>query len=170
MNSGSEREQAIRKLMSMIGEMRIAMLTTITEDGRLWSRPITTHGSTSTSDGDLWFLTRRSSPKVDEVRAHGQVCLSYAHLEDNTYVSLSGSASVVIDRQKAGELWDPTYQKWFPNGPDDPALALIHVRVERAEYWNAPSLAWFTEAGFVVLAPEQRDDPEYHARIDWKQD
>ncbi len=167
MDTKVDRERAIRKLAEMISEMRIAMLTTTTEDGRLWSRPITTHGSTF--DGDLWFLTKRNSPKADEVRKHEQISLSYTRLEDNTYVSLSGSAEIVLDRRKAEELWDPSYKKWFLGGPDDPELALIHVRVERAEYWNAPPLAWFTEAGFVVLAADQRDDPEYHARIDLRQ-
>jgi hypothetical protein len=43
--------------------------------------------------------------------------------------------------------------------------ALIKVTVELAEYWAAPALTWPLSAGFVVMAPEQRDDPRFHARI-----
>ena len=69
------------------------------------------------------------------------------------------------DPKKAEQLWDPSYERWFPGGPGDPSLVLIQVSVERAEYWEAPALTWPLMAGFVVMAPEQRDDPEFHARV-----
>lgn len=163
MNSQIERQQAIQKLAELIGKIRIAMLTTTTADGRLWSRPITTQHARF--DGDLWFLSKRESYKVQEVRAHPQVSLSYVHPEDNTYVCISGTAKVLSDAKKAEELWDPSYLPWFPGGPEDPSLVLIRVSVERAEYWDAPALTWPFEAGFVSLAPEHTDNPEVHARI-----
>lgn len=120
-------------------------------------------------DGDLWFITKLGSPKAREVGFNRRVSLSYVRPEDNTYVSVSGTVQVVSDPQKAEQLWGPSYLRWFPEGPADPSLALIRVRVEQAEYWDAPALTWPSEAGFVVLAPEQRDDPDFHARIVLKQ-
>ena len=108
---------------------------------------------------------RGDSGKLDQVRQHRRVGLTYARPTDNTYVSLSGTAQVVIDRAKAEELWDPSYQAWFPGGPSDPDLAMIKVTVELAEYWAAPALTWPLSAGFVVMAPDHRDDPRFHARI-----
>jgi general stress protein 26 len=168
MNPQAEREQAIRKLAELIEKIRIAMLTTVSEDGTLWSRPITTQRARF--DGDLWFITRLESPKAREVRQHRQVSLSYVRPEENAYVSVSGTAQLVSDPKKAAELWDPSYQDWFPGGPSDPHLVLIRVSVERAEYWDAPALTWPFVAAFVVLAPEQRDDPEFHAKIVLKKD
>jgi general stress protein 26 len=156
----------VQKLAELIGEIRIAMLTTVAADGSLWSRPITTQGTKF--DGDLWFITKRDSPKVQEVRQYRRVSLSYVRPQDNTYVSVSGIAQVVSDQKKAQELWDPSYQHWFPGGPSDPNLALIRVSIERAEYWEAPALTWPFEAVFVVLAPEQKEDPAYHAKIDFR--
>lgn len=163
MQPQSERDQAIQKLGELIEKIRIATLTTITEDGRLWSRPITTQRAKF--DGDLWFITKRGSPKVQEVRRHPRVSLSYVRTEDNTYVCLSGTAEVLSNVKKAEELWDPSYLSWFPGGPGDPSLVLIRVSVERAEYWEAPALTWPFEAGFVALGPEQRDNPMFHAKI-----
>ncbi len=168
MSPHTEREQAIRKLAELIGQIRIAMLTTVTEEGALWSRPITTQRARF--DGDLWLLTKLESPKARKVRQHRQVSLSFVRPEQNVYVSVSGTAELVSDPKKAEELWDPSYQCWFPGGPSDPHLALIRVSVERAEYWDAPALTWPFVAGFVVLAPEQRDNPEFHARIIRKND
>ncbi len=41
-NAQTQREQAVRKLAELIGKIRIAMLTTVTEAGTLWSRPLLT--------------------------------------------------------------------------------------------------------------------------------
>jgi general stress protein 26 len=163
MKRDTERDAAIEKLAELIHQIRIAMLTTLTEQGAFQSRPITTHGARF--DGDLWFLTHVDSGKLGQVRQHRRVGLTYASPTNNTYVALSGTAEVVVDRAKAEELWDPSYQAWFPGGPSDPDLALIKVTVERAEYWAAPALTWPLSAGFVVMAADQRDDPRFHARI-----
>jgi general stress protein 26 len=163
MTRDTVRDQAIGKLTELIGQIRIAMLTTLTEEGAFRSRPITTHGARF--DGDLWFLTRIDSGKLDQVRQHRRVGLTYTRLTDNTYVALSGTAQVIVDQGKAEQLWDPSYQAWFPGGPSDPDLALIKVTVDLAEYWAAPALTWPLSAGFVIMAPDKRDDPQFHARI-----
>ena len=116
-------------------------------------------------DGELWFFTKRESPKADEIKRHRRVSLSYAKPDDNSYVSISGTAELITDPKKAQELWDPSYEQWFPQGASDPSLILIRVRVEQAEYWHAPSSAFTLQAGFVVLAPERRANPEFHAKI-----
>jgi general stress protein 26 len=163
MSPQSEHEQAVRKLAELIGDIRIAMLTTLTEDGTLRSRPLLTQSARF--DGDLWFITRRGSGKVEEMRQHQQVCLTYARIHDNTYVSVSGTAEVVSDARKARDLWDPSYESWFPEGPTDPDLVLVRVRIDQAEYWDAPSYTWPFSAGFVVMGPEQMGRPESHAKI-----
>lgn len=38
---------------------------------------------------------------------------------------------------------------WFPDGPDDSAIALIEVRVETAEYWDSPSSAMVYAYGYA---------------------
>ena len=166
--SHTEPKSDIDKLAELIAEIRIAMLTTVAENGRLWSRPITTQRAAF--DGNLWFITKLDSPKVLEVARHRQVSLTYARPDKNAYVSVSGTAQLVRDSAKAKQLWDPSYESWFPGGPTDPHLALLCVTIDRAEYWDAPALTWPFEAGFVVLDPEQARNPEFHARITWHPD
>jgi hypothetical protein len=105
------------------------------------------------------------SSKVEDVGQDRRVGLTYSRPSDNIYVSPFGTARILVDRAKAMDLWDPSYETWFPGGPSDPDLALVHVRVERAEYWAAPALTWPLSAGFVVMSPDHRDNPEFHARI-----
>jgi general stress protein 26 len=104
-------------------------------------------------DGDLWFFTGASTPKAQEIEKDRNVNVSYAEPKANKYVSVSGLATVVHDRQKAQELWNPLFKTWFPKGLDDPNLALLKVTVTQAEYWDAPSSSFVSLAGFVkVLA------------------
>lgn len=58
-------------------------------------------------------------------------------------------AEVVRDRQKIDNLWKPFLKAWFPNGKDDPELALLKVEAEQAEYWDSSSSAVVHAVGLV---------------------
>jgi general stress protein 26 len=129
--------EGVKKLAELIRGIKVAMLTTVAEDGNLRSRPMATQEAEF--DGVLWFFTRAGAPKVGEVERDERVCVSYASPDDQRYVSVSGRAELVRDPAKVKELWGPAYKAWFPKGLDDPELALLRVEPERAEYWDAPS-------------------------------
>ncbi len=130
----TEQEVNIRKLATMIRGIKVAMLTTTGPDGTLRSRPMASQEADF--DGTLWFFTHASCEKTSEILQNPQVNASYVSTEEHHYVSLTGHASVVQDREKMQELWCPVYRAWFPRGLDDPELALLRVDVERAEYWD----------------------------------
>ena len=165
MASQTGRDAAVQKLGAMIKDIKIAMLTTVDADGSLRSRPMATQSTDF--DGDLWFFTRADSPKVDEVRRDEAVNLSYAAPAKQRYVSISGTARLVRDRAKAEELWNPLLKAWFPQGLDDPDLALLKVAVEKAEYWDSPSSTMVHLVGFVkALATGQPYKPGENEKID----
>jgi general stress protein 26 len=131
------RRASIEKLREMIKGINFAMMTTARSDGTLHSRPMATQQVEF--DGDLWFFTGKASTKVKEIKNDQHVNLSYADPDHNHYVSIAGRASIVRDRAKAKELWNPFYRTWFPKGLDDPNLALMRVTVDDAEVWDSPS-------------------------------
>ncbi len=124
-----------KQLADKIKGIKMAMLTTREEDGVLRSRPMATQDMEF--DGDLWFLTYDPSAKAQEVQQYDQVNVSYANPGDNLYISVSGSAEIVHDRKKIKDMWKPLYKAWFPNGEDDPKIALLKVHVTSAEYWDS---------------------------------
>jgi len=161
-----DRSDDIKKLWGLIKDVKVAMMTTAEPDGTLHSRPMATQETEF--DGDLWFFTSIKSAKVDEVRQNQHVNLSYADPDDNQYVSVSGTAQIVRDRQKAEELWSPVHRAWFPKGLDDPELALIRVNVEKAEYWDSSSSTMVQLIGFVkAMASGKRydADPGEHGKV-----
>lgn len=137
MSHHTQDKSDVKLLSDKIKGIRIAMMTTIEQDNVLRSRPMVTQDMEF--DGDLWFFTYDNAAKVGQLAAHNQVNLSYAKESDNLYISASGTSELVRDRKKVKDLWKPMLKAWFPNGPDDPNIALLKVHVESAEIWDAPS-------------------------------
>lgn len=83
----------------------------------------------------LWLVTSIDSQKVVEIRRDPRVSATFQS-DDGRYVALSGSAELVTDRAKIQTLWKERWRAWFPQGKDDPSLALIRVSVDDAEFWD----------------------------------
>jgi general stress protein 26 len=137
----------VKKLAKLIKGIDVAMMTTEDDDGTLRSRPMQTQQTEF--GGTLWFFTQASSHKVHEIDREHRVNLSYADSAGNRYVSVSGLATLVRDRAKIDEMWSPALKAWFPDGRDDPEVALLRVDVSRAEYWDAPSSKLVKLVGFT---------------------
>ncbi|HEY3380758.1 MAG TPA: pyridoxamine 5'-phosphate oxidase family protein [Vicinamibacterales bacterium] len=148
------REDTIGRFASMINDIPVAMLTT-TGMGRLRSRPMVTQRAAF--DGDLWFLTARMADKTGEIRDRQAVHITFVSPADNRYVWASGTAAVVDDPAKVKALWHASYRQWLPGGPDDASIALIKVRVEEAEYWDAKAGRMVLLSDFVQSGTAFRD-------------
>lgn len=165
MNQQQANGDGIRKLGEMIRDIKVAMLTTAEPDGTLRSRPMMMQDVEF--DGDLWFFTAASSPKVQEVQQVNQVNVSFAAPDKQRYVSVSGRASLVRDGRKIKELWNPLFKAWFPDGLDDPDLALLKVSVDQAEYWDSPSGKMVAIAGFAkALVTGERMEGGENQKLD----
>ncbi len=159
------REEGRKKVAELIKDIQFAMLTTVARDGQLRSRPMTMQEQEF--DGDLWFFVGASSPQVAEMRAEDQINLSFAKPGDNAYVSISGTAQLVRDRDKMEELWKPVLKAWFPDGLDDPDLALLKVTTTQAEYWDTPNGKLVQAFGFAkALVTGERPDVGESEKVD----
>ncbi|MGI8468486.1 MAG: pyridoxamine 5'-phosphate oxidase family protein [Pyrinomonadaceae bacterium] len=157
------RQESIKKLNDLIKDVRIAMLTTI-DWGILRSRPMATQAAEF--GGELWFMTSSDTHKTDEIEKDRRVNVSYAAPDSNTYVSVSGTAKIINDRQKIEDLWSPIYKAWFPKGLDDPTICLLKVTVEQAEYWDSSSSTLVQIAGFLkAIVTGQQADGGDHGKV-----
>lgn len=127
-------------LRKLIDRMKVGMMVTIDPSGLPRSRPLQT--LELDDQGRLYFFVGLDSPKIDEMQhEHDRVGISYADSKKQDYVSISGRGRLSRDRARMEELWSPWVKVWFPDGLDDPNLALLVVELERAEYWDAPGSA-----------------------------
>ncbi|MGB5951341.1 MAG: pyridoxamine 5'-phosphate oxidase family protein [Ornithinimicrobium sp.] len=127
-------EEGLATVRELIGDVRIAMLTSVDHTGGLVSRPMAVQEAEF--DGDLWFFSEADSPKVANVTADPSV--NVALVGDSSWVSLKGEASVVRDVDKKTELWNSFVESWFTEGPESDAIVLLRVHAESAEYWDSP--------------------------------
>lgn len=132
-------EKKLEKVKELIKKTRIGMLTTFDGDGRLHSRPMATVDIDA--DGNVWFLTDKTSHKAEEIADEPRVCVGYADIDNQNYISIGGVAELLDDREKLQALWNPAYHAYFPRGLDDPDLCLLKVISTHVEYWDSPSSA-----------------------------
>lgn len=136
MEAKTQTNKQLEKVRDLIEDIRIAMMTTVDEQGNLVSRPMA--ALQIDEDGTIWFFTKRTSPKVEQIDNNGHhINLSFADVSNASYVSVSGTAQELDDRAKVDELWNPQAKAWFPKGKDDPELILLKVHINMAEYWDS---------------------------------
>ncbi|CAN5161258.1 pyridoxamine 5'-phosphate oxidase family protein [soil metagenome] len=124
--------EELETITKLVKAAKTAVLTTVTPSGSLVSRPLAVQEVEF--DGDLWFFSQDPSHKIDEIEANPQVNVSME--SGKGYLSISGTASIVHDKAKTDELWNPRSEAWFPEGREDPTIALIKVHADTAEYWS----------------------------------
>jgi len=150
-------------LWPKVEKVRMAMLTTHDRSGALTSRPITTQQAEP--DGVLWFFVPMDGGIAEELGRDPRLILNYADVSDNFFVALSGTGQILKDRAKARQLWNPLAGAWFPDGVDDPNLALLRVEVEKGEYWDPGSsrmVQMFAMAKAAITRTPPKNIGEHH--------
>jgi general stress protein 26 len=111
-------------------------------------------------DGTMWFFTRASSYKVDEIEESKNVCIAISNESSNNYLMIHGTATLVNDKTKMKELWSTLMKAWFPLGLDDPDMTLIKVTPKEVNYWDSNSskmLLLFNMLKAIVAGEEYKE-------------
>ncbi len=123
-------------LWKLIKDIRFGMLTHRTATGFLHAHPLTTQNKDLDTKAELYFFISQKGELYERLLTDGEVNVSYADPDEDSYVSLSGQARFVDDPAQKQALWTPMAKAWFPGGVNDPDLALLAVRIRHAEYWD----------------------------------
>ncbi|ALF52421.1 pyridoxamine 5'-phosphate oxidase [Nostoc piscinale CENA21] len=138
MTVSTNSDRQVQQLQELIQDINSGMLTTVNDDGSLHSCPMYSINEID-AEGRLWFFTSANSHRVSEIEQNQQVNVSFSSCEQQRYVSISGTAQLLKDRQKMAELWKPELETWFSQGLDQPDLALLQVNIKQADYWDSSS-------------------------------
>jgi general stress protein 26 len=122
------------KLLQLMNDMHVAMLTTTGADGGLHAVPMARQEVDL--DAELWFITVKDSDHVRNLQARPEVGVTFSSRD--AWVSVRGTAALVEDLDQLKELWNTFADAWLPEGPEDPNAALIRVDLEGGEYWDTP--------------------------------
>ena len=149
-------------LSKRIKDVKFGMFTTSDAEGQMTSRPMTSQQLDD--DGAMWFFVSDQEEFTGHLLNNPSVNVSFADVDDHLYVSVSGHAELTRDRARMEELWKPSVKAWFPEGLDDPHLALIKVQVRSAEYWdtgNSKMVTLFALAKSVITGKKPTDIGEH---------
>lgn len=145
--ANTESAQHVEKLKELVKDIEVSMLTSVHDDGSLRSRPMMLQQIDD--NGHLWFFTNRDGQKFDAISHHAEVNVSFSEPAKEKFVSISGHAELLNDSGKIAELWSPVAKSWFPEGMDDPNLALLRIDMTGAEYWDIKSGLMVILTGYV---------------------
>ncbi|MDF2465864.1 MAG: ral stress protein-like protein [Ramlibacter sp.] len=123
-------------LWEMIKDIKFAMLTHRHADGTLHAHPLTTQNRSLKPGEPLCFFVSKQTEVGQRLRSDGNVCLSYADLKKDQWISVSGQATISEDMDTKKKLFNALAKAWFPGGAEDPDLELVEVRIVNAEYWD----------------------------------
>jgi general stress protein 26 len=142
MKAGSASlEQLLAAAAATMAKARYCWAMTIAEDGSVNARPmgpqkLGPQKSPSREDPfAILFLTRRGSRKAQEIGRTGRLSVLYQQDGDDGYVTLIGRGVIVADRALLRARWQPSWNQFFPAGPDDEASIFIQFEAERIELW-----------------------------------
>lgn len=133
---------AIRDLKDVaetLKDIDFVMLNTHTENGRIAGRPMSNNRDVE-YDGDSWFFVDQESRTFSDVSADPKVTISAQGSKGllgkpPTFFSIEGRTEIITDKATLAEHWTKELERWWPQGPETPGVALLKVRAERIHYW-----------------------------------
>lgn len=166
MNAPSSSTEQAQHFIALLKKLQNAMLITHTGEHGFHARPMAL--ADVEDNGRLWFITSVDSPKVHEIEMDSQVHI--VAQEGQTFLSLSGRASLIGDREKIAHLWREPFRVWFPGGKDDPNIELIAVRPERGEFWDNSGkqglkYLWEAAKAYVSGTTPDTEDGDIHGAV-----
>lgn len=130
----------IKDVAETLKDIDFVMLNTHTEAGRIAGRPMSNNRDVE-YDGDSWFFVEQESRTFSDVTTDPKVTLSAQGSKGllgkpPIFLSIEGQVEIVLDRTTLAEHWTKDLERWWPEGPSTPGIALLKVHAERIHYWK----------------------------------
>ena len=124
----------VDRVWTLLKDIPVAMVVTHEgEGGNVRARPMAPRPAQE--DGVIYFLTDVDSPKAEEILRNDTICLALADHGRRKYLSISGHAEVINDRDRIKQIWS-VYDKAFWPDKNDPRIRILRVTPESAEFWE----------------------------------
>ncbi len=116
----ADRAADIDHVWKLIEDIPIAMVVTHEGQGQnMRARPMALRPARD--EGAIFFLTDADTPKAEEIRRNQSVCLALSDNKSQKYVSISGHAEMIDDRERVKKYWS-VYDKAFWTDKNDPRI------------------------------------------------
>jgi general stress protein 26 len=130
-DDNARNRDRVWELMKQVG---FAILVTHDRE-KLRARPMAAY--VERDDDAIYFLTDARRHKDEEIARDPNVNLSFADPGSQTYVSLTGKASISNDRDRIKDLFSTPAKAWWDSA-DDPNIRVLKITPDDAEFWESP--------------------------------
>lgn len=100
-------------------------------DGHAHHEPLTAQLDEDQVDTLFFFIG-----KTNRLADGGRVMAQYVSKGHDFFACLDGTARIDNDQAQIDKLWNKQAEAWFPEGRNDPNLALLRVDIDSAELWE----------------------------------
>lgn len=141
-----------KTVLELIETSPAAYLSTLSEDGYPYTRALLNMRDREqypqqaglfeghNDDFMLLFSTNTSSGKIAQIKANPKVSVYYCKPEIFHGAMLAGDIEIVDDQKIKHALWNEGWEKYYPNGPDDPDYSVLRLFPKNVRGW----LGWGT--------------------------
>ena len=127
-----------QKIYELLKEFSTAMLITHSKESekKLHARPMAI--ADISENFEMYFFTSFESSKTKELLDNPEVVITCQ--SSNCFITVSGESTIIQNQSEIDKHWKESYKVWFPEGKDDPDIALIKVNLRDGEYWDNQGL------------------------------
>lgn len=127
--------KTLKDIAARMRGLDLCLLTTVSDYGRLASRPMSNNGEVE-YDGTSRFFTWEDSRMVRDIERNKHVQLGFRAEKGFLFVAVQGEARVLRDRRVMQEHWHEELRRWFEDGLDTEGLVMLVVNAKRIQWWG----------------------------------
>jgi general stress protein 26 len=134
-------KEKVEDLLAFIDKCKFCMMTTHTAHKDLLASRCMALAAKESNGLDLLFHANTESGKTDDLHDNSLVNLAFL-TPSGEWASISGHATVSVDRELVRKYYSPTLKAWVGDlgdgthdgGPEDPRICVIRVSANTAQY------------------------------------
>lgn len=127
--------KALKAIAAKMRGLDFCMLTTVSDYGRLASRPMSNNGEVD-YDGTSYFFTWADSRMARDIEKNKHVQLNFKADKGFLFVAVQGEARVLHDKRVMKDHWREELRQWFEDGLDTEGLVMLVVDAKRVQWWG----------------------------------
>lgn len=87
----------------------------------------------------FWFSTNTSSKRVAQFRANPKASIYFCSPSTGQGLMLVGTMEVTRDPEALRRLWRDGFERYYPQGVDDPDYSVLRFTATKGNYYHALS-------------------------------
>jgi general stress protein 26 len=131
----TQQEEAMAEALALANSATIAMVGTNGDDGYPHIKALIKMENEGLRQ--VWFSTNTSSRRVGQLTRDPKACVYFVDFETWKGLMLVGTVELLQDAESRQRLWRPGYERYYPQGVNDPDYTVLRFTAAWGNYYHA---------------------------------